>query len=207
MPKPEDHFDSSLASQHIDTIRSELAKYDGINTYIKGLHARFARCEAGVQIEEIAHIMEPVDRTLGQDDEERGGFAFYKGGLLGLRVGREMIGHDFSRQFVSSPPMVPDVESMDTDDAERQHELSQSLWNLAEQGYDQASPFHGFMEEIEDEVAFVRHQPYLRRGFGLVMYQVHRILKENSLKQLQRELDGSTAIDWDAAAAQHLFDQ
>lgn len=144
---------------------------------------------------QAADIVEPIDRTLGQDDDRSTARVFFSGALLGLHVM-----YQCSHPEVRAKILAVEVgqTSDGNDELHMFHEVAESIIEKGELGCDLApDELVNLVESWEGQVTpLVRYQPYMRHGFGVVMYLMHEATEQLALDQLwQADRDG---VDWDA---------
>ena len=150
-----------------------------IEYYLQELSEAYENTDAMTLLITTAELIQPLDRSQKTSDEPIAAVAFCRGGLIGLRLARGILGPDFAEKITECKFDVADVD-MD-DPLEAQHQVASGIADIGARGYEVAEQYQQFIEEIEDELCpDVRMLPYMRRGFGIIMYQVHKFQEERS---------------------------
>lgn len=196
----------------VTTMRLEGQVGKGVPDYPNRLAMAFGRTMIGNTLEQLAGIIEPVDRTLGMDPAKPVAKAFRDGSLIGLRVAASCV-DDVDQAFFDLS-LVPAPERTEDDDSlEVRHSFAAMVVNLGDRGYAWTGDmFASLLEEWEDQlVTEVRDQRFLKSGFGIPMaylserYRLNQeIEREVAIADMAAQL---TAIeegsfdDWDALLA------
>ncbi len=193
-----------FSEELIITIEKEMAPhpYSGshrCDRYLEELSERYSEKDVMVLLSGTAELIEPVDRDLGQDSDFPAANAFYRGGLIALRIAEGVLGEDFSEKIAECKLEIADPSS--DDEFEEFHQVASGLADIGAIGYEDAGAYRDFIEEIEDEICpDIRMQSYMRRGFGLIMHQMHKYLEIKQAKEVaarEQELEGElTEVDW-----------
>lgn len=215
MTHPERPNQSPVDIDHIDTIYDELVAQKGdIKKYLQALDIAYHQLPVYASLRRIAVAIDPIDRSTGQAFDTKCSEAFFAGALLGLRVAQASLGNDFSRRISRHNIPVGDIDEMDADKFEQDHQIAASILDFGAAGYEQAASYHDFIEEYEDEmIPDIRYQAHMKRGFGFIMSCVYDIRamdaetqRQIELKKLERELDHPEDIDWDGEL-EHLLSE
>lgn len=176
-------------------IKLEMEKYSDVGEYCEYLVRRYSGTSLLHSLSELAQVIEPVDRTLGYDEDLPCANAFLAGSVLGMRIVREFAPVDVQIKMES---ILVANDTEDEDWFERMHQLAVSALHSAERGFQLVPDLEPLVEEwAEQAVPEVIHQPFFRRGFGMVMYMLHEAFQVYATEQLMNaDRDG---VNWDEA--------
>ena len=184
-----------------------------VQEFIKDTSLFSDKMKATAALKEFSQLMEPFDRTLGQDEEMPHGKAFFKGLMVGIGFAREIIRDDklfknMKRTILSAAPAG--VDTKDARNAEFLYEFSELV--LAS-GHRVVDSFPALESTLENEFIdyiepSIKHQSYTRAGVGtgyaLAMQVVYGHLpKPKTVEQLASEAQ-SGDFDWDDALKDEL---
>ena len=158
-------------------------------------------------IVEYAQFIDPTPKSLYKTVPIPRANAFYVGGVLALHTaylaGGDALLDAFTRVRlpVGIPRTAEDLATLSAEDllVLKQKQID-AILQVGTVGYEASEFAHDKLSEWEDDlVPDITEQPYLRRGFGLVMYMAHNALeicKKEDLSDLLAavELGG---INWD----------
>lgn len=188
----------------LDTLRLEGIEGLGVTDYPNRLARRFRQSEIAAGLEQLAVIVEPVDRVLGMDASKPAAKAFRVGGLIGLRVTAACV-DDIDVAF-SRIALIPSV--VGPDDADKLHirqVFAKEIIDVGDEAYAAVEDrFLPLFDEWEDQlVPDVRHQRFLRSGFGLPMaylFARHSLNQATDLANMEAQINAAEGdgLDWDA---------
>lgn len=208
--RPESHEDSDDLILHVyhEIAGQEASDPHRIEYYLQELAEAYEDTDAMTLLITAAELIQPLDRSQGGSDNLNASAAFCRGGLIGLRLAHGILGDDFSENITECKFDIVDADMSDT--LEAQHQIASGIADIGARGYEDADPYQEFIEEIEDELCpDVRMQPYMRRGFGVIMYQVNKFQETRSYAEDMAALEifareQAPDYDWDKAFAEYL---
>lgn len=188
----------------IDTLRRESLEENGLTEYPNRIARTFQRTRVARGLVRLAQIVEPVDRTLGVDATQPTARAFHVGSLIGLRVASACT-QSVDRAFAGIA-LVPGAEIDDTSDTLHIRQLiANEIIKTGDEGFDRYNHLFGtLLEDWEDVlVPEIRHQRFLRSGFGMSMAYLsarHAMNPAADVAALEVQIQAAErdGIDWDA---------
>lgn len=191
-------IETALSSIGPDLLRLEAHRYKGPERYLEVLAKRSSGMNLLRYFQEIAIAIEPRDRVLGADPHLETASAFFTGAVFGVRIATGFL----PGQTLRNMPNVPITKLSENEDAlQAVHDTVSDILDCSERGYAAASAYHELFEEWEDVVCpDVAKQPFLKRGFGLVIYMMQEAQKAVEVAELQAQYDAipPDGANWDS---------
>lgn len=201
---------SEIPTDIVDVLQREGQEGGSVGQYPDRLTTQFRRSRVATGLRGLASIVEPVDRALGIDKAQPVAKAFHIGSLIGLRVAAACV-DDVDAAF-SGIAFTPSLEGEDSEDLNMRHAFAKEILSIGDEAYaGVAEMFEPLFNEWEQQlVPDVRHQRFLRPGFGIPMAYLSARRSLNHAADLEViatqvakvEMDGD--IDWDAAFIEQL---
>lgn len=195
-------FQGEGAKDPLDLLQSERPRHRNVEAYIGSLFRYYRSSPWMRYIMQATDIIEPIDRTLGQDDEKPSARAFFRGSLLGLHVTQQCASPEVRAKMLEIE--IGKTNDDEGDELHMFHGVAESIIGKGEQGCDLApDELVDLVESWEDEITpYVRYQPYVRYGFGVMVYLMHEATEQVEIDKLwQADRDG---VDWDAELSKLL---
>lgn len=191
-------FETGPSNNPMAVLQSERLRYPDFDTFIKNTMLRYRRSPWVEYIHEVSIVVEPTDRVLGEDKDYPAASAFFQGAVLGLLVTQECASKEIRLKMLE---LQVGEDNEDEDTLHRFHNLADSIIDLGEQGCAKFPELTELIESWEDEIVpDVRYQPFVRRGFGMMMHLMHTANEQVMTEELERAVrDG---VDWDADFSQ-----
>jgi hypothetical protein len=194
-------FEGEEFKDPLSALQSELLRYRDAGAFIQSLTVRYNTNPWLVYINQMAQLVEPIDRDLGVDPDRSAGKAFFNGAIIGFHVISLCAPEEVRKKMID----VSIVErSDDPDPLQRRHDVSSSLIDNGEIGNANVPELAELLESLEAEITpDVRYQPFVRRGFGVMMSILGRasaeIAKEEERQNFETiEQAHRDGVDWDS---------
>lgn len=177
-------------------LQSERGRQPNISSLMNGLEKRYRGSSLYDFAQSMATVVEPIDRSIGVDQEYPYGLAFLAGALLGVHVVKNC-----------TPRKVQDTMSIlrygvtidDTDEQQSIFNIASQLVDDSDEGMELVPNVADLIDQLGEQITpDIRHQVFVKRGFGMMICMAS---KANDLV-IGEELEfGSKngAVDWDKA--------
>lgn len=153
----------------------------------------------------LAVMIEPTDRSIGDTDRGPSANAFFSGALLGLHVLQECVPDRVKDSIPKVKIAMPLSERADDDQLHADHERAESVIAHGEQGAAAVPELTELVESwAEDVTPDITRQPYVRRGFGFVMYIAVEANRITDLAAMEAEVYSAPDWNWDAGLQELL---
>jgi hypothetical protein len=179
-----------------------------VQEFIKDTLLFSDKIKVAAALKEFSKLMEPFDRTLGQDEEMLHSKAFFKGLMAGIGFAREAVEDDklfnnLKRTILRALPAGVDIK--DAGNAEFLYEFSEMVIASGHRTVDSFPALGAILgdEFIDFLEPSVRHQYYARAGvgtgYGIAMQHIYGHLPQpKTVEQLANDAQ-SDDFDWDSA--------
>lgn len=207
-----DVFEGEMPAMVLDEIGAEMTDYVDIETYVLYLGMHFKRHQLIWNMQQHSKSFSPPDTMLLETEATNQPIrtAYLQGGALALRI-VEGYSSDIQRRIGDVQMSFPELDDMEEDIDEKayEHLVSSSYCDFGDEGYEDSGDYRTFLDNVIDRLEpDVTRQQFIKRGFGLVMKLMERLLTSErqvygviAEAELELELGGG---DWDAAFAGEL---
>jgi hypothetical protein len=173
----------------------ERAKFTSMDAYLGSIVRRYRQSGALNYLHDVAAAVEPIDRALGVDRQMPAANAFFKGAMLGFHISIQSSPPKVRRKILQ---VVIHENSGDDDEFQRAHDVAESIIDLGEEAYTLVPELAELIEEWEDQLSpDIRYQPFVRRGFGVLMYMMNEAYVRVAQEEIERGAQ-TGSVDWDA---------
>lgn len=173
---------------------------DSINVLTR--HYSSAKPRLFYELLQAAKLVEPVDRTLGADQQYPAAHAFLWGEVLALHVLDDFMGED--RKDVKK--ILAQLNLSMTHEGDGQEESAREVMNMGSQGLRQAEIAEELIEKAETAACpDVTQHIYFQNGFGFIVLIATEMKLEIARKDYVEQMTGlieqveSESFDWDEA--------
>jgi hypothetical protein len=181
-------------------LQAERAEHGTMQGFLDGLQRRYSASLWLGTITRISVIVEPTDRTLGIDSELQTANAFYVGCLIGLHVVEQCTPRAIKEKVPGVQLALPPGPKRDEDALQNEHENAETIVMNGERGLDSFPALAHLIGAWEDEITSdITRQPFIRRGFGLMLYAIHEANQARIQADMERVADAGQDWDWDGA--------
>jgi hypothetical protein len=193
-------FEREGFSDPVKLLRTQRSECVDMATYLKAVERRYRRSPMLARLGSIASVIEPIDRALGKAEETPIASAFYSGALLGMHVVEQCTPKRL-RAKISEVTLGVRPLGNDEDKGQYIHEQAAVVIHDAERGLSAFPDVAQCIEDLEEEVTpDVSCQPFVRRGFGLMLFAIQQADEANARDEMQRGVE-TGSLDWDAMLA------
>ncbi|MEX0668594.1 MAG: hypothetical protein WD061_02555 [Candidatus Saccharimonadales bacterium] len=187
-PYPGDeYYYSAAVVDQIDSIMYEIGSSKNLGQYLGDLYREYHANSTCKALDIASQIMAPKNTHSKKDllDAKLARYSCYNGSLLGLRLSQEVMG-EWAVYKLDKESRWPEVMHQVDPNSPYNVPLTEELNYLADIGYESSGQYRELIDAMEAEIMPVADfQIYTRRGFGLSMYQLARVIEIDRRKQLE----------------------
>lgn len=187
-------FDRLIPSDAYGLLQYERSNHTDMDEYLDSIITNYGENPWIKHIKDMAFLVEPKDVIFGINPEYPAGNAFFRGALIGYRVVKSLSSPEIEKKMFQ---INVGIDNDDEDTNARLNLVASSILACGERGFHRARDLSTLIYEWEDELEpEVVYQPYMRKGFGLMMYLISEASELLMTEALQTSIDSGT--DWDS---------
>lgn len=204
------YFSMSMFTQEgfsdpIALLTADREKYPNMDMYLMRLRRLYNLTPWLNTLFGLAVMVEPTDRSIGDVDGKPSANAFFSGALIGLHVLQQCVPERVKDSIPQVEIAMPLSEQAVDDQQHADHERAESVIAHGEQGAAATPEVTELVESWAEEVTpDITRQPYVRRGFGFVMYIAVEANRFADLATMEAEASAASDWNWDAGLQELL---